>query len=326
VRYLITGGAGFIGSHVVAALLDRGDEVVGLDDFSTGKERNIEALLDRGGFRMVEGSVLDRDLVDDAVSDCDVVVHLAAAIGVKLINDRPLESMRTNIHGTENVLDAAAREGRKVLFASTSEVYGRTLEVMHERTDRVLGPTSVSRWSYSAAKAIGEHIAHAYRRDDQLPVIIARFFNTVGPRQTGAYGGVIPRLVGQALRGESLTLYGDGTQTRCFCDVDDVIRAVLGLLDDDRAEGATFNIGSEHEVSMNDLAETILEVSGSASDIVHVQFADVFGEDFEDVPRRVPDTAKIRTLLGWEPRIDLRAIVKRTIDHAHEVGPDQLAG
>lgn len=323
-RYLVTGGAGFIGSHLATALLDRGDEVLALDDFSTGKERNLAAIKERAGFSLLAASILDETTTGRGVADCDVVVHLAAAIGVKLIVDQPLESMRTNIRGTEVVLDAAARHRRKVLFASTSEIYGRTLELMHEQADRVLGPTSVSRWSYSAAKAIGEHMAHAHARDDELPVVIARFFNTVGPRQTGAYAGVIPRLVTQALVGEDLTIYGDGTQTRCFCDVEDVVGAVLGLLDHEQAVGETFNIGSEHEVSVNELAETILEVSGSASRIVHVPFRDVFGHDFEDVPRRVPDTAKIRGLLGWQPRIGLREIVKRTIDHAHEVGPTRL--
>lgn len=323
-RYLVTGGAGFIGSHLATALLDRGDEVLVLDDLSTGKERNVAAIEQGSGFSMLKATILDEGAMREAVAACDIVVHLAAAIGVKLIVEQPLESMRTNIRGTEIVLDAAARQGRKVLFASTSEVYGRTLEVMHEQADRVLGPTSVSRWSYSAAKAIGEHMALGYARRDGLRAVIARFFNTVGPRQTGAYAGVVPRLVSQALLGEDLTIYGDGTQTRCFCDVEDVTRAVIGLLDSEEAVGETFNIGSEHEVSMNDLAETILEVSGSASRIVHVPFRDVFGRDFEDVPRRIPDTEKIRTLLGWEPRIGLHEIVKRTIDHAHEVGPARL--
>lgn len=323
-RYLITGGAGFIGSHLATALLERGDEVLVLDDLSTGKQRNVAAIEQRPGFRMLAASILEEGPTNRAVADCDIVVHLAAAIGVKLIIEHPLESMRTNIRGTEIVLEAAASHRRKALVASTSEIYGRTLEVMHEHADRVLGPTSVSRWSYSAAKAIGEHMAHAYARRDGLAGVIARFFNTVGPRQTGAYAGVVPRLVSQALLGEDLTIYGDGTQTRCFCDVEDVVRAVLGLLDTEAAIGETFNIGSEHEVSMNELAETILDVSGSASRIVHVPFGDVFGQEFEDVPRRVPDTGKIRTLLGWKPQIGLHEILKRTIDHAHEVGPARL--
>jgi UDP-glucose 4-epimerase len=325
-RYLVTGGAGFIGGHLSELLIARGDEVVALDDLSTGNTRNVRGLEAAPGFRLVEGTILDPHVVEPLVRDADVVVHLAAAIGVKLIVEQPLRSMRTNIAGTEIVLEAAARHGRKTLIASTSEVYGRTLEVMHEQADRVLGPTTVARWSYAAAKAIDEHMALAYAKDANLPVVIVRFFNTVGPRQTGAYAGVLPRLVSQALLGEPLTLYGDGSQTRCFCDVEDVVRAVTGLLDGEAALGEAFNIGSTDEVSIAELAQRILELSGSASELSHVPYADVYGDNYEDIPRRVPDTSKIHDLIGWTPTHDLNAIVKRMIDHAYEVGPDQLLG
>jgi UDP-glucose 4-epimerase len=325
VRYLITGGAGFIGSHLSEKLIERGDEVVALDDLSTGRERNVAGLVDHPSFTLLRGSILDEAAVSDAVRSADVVVHLAAAVGVKLIVEQPLRSMRTNIRGTENVLDAAHRHGRKTLIASTSEVYGRTLEVMHEDADRVLGPTTIDRWSYSAAKAIDEHMAFAYWRAEQLPTVIIRFFNTVGPRQTGAYAGVLPRLVAQALLGRDITLYGDGTQTRCFCDVDDVVRAVVGLLDAEAAVGEAFNIGSTDEVSMRELAERILELTGSASQLTFRPFEDVYGVHYEDIPRRVPDTTKVRDLLGWSPAHDLTRIIKRTIDYAHEVGPAELA-
>jgi UDP-glucose 4-epimerase len=326
VRYLITGGAGFIGSHLADALVARGDDVIALDDLSTGHERNVAALAGSDRFRLVDGSILDPGVVGELTADVDVVVHLAAAIGVKLIVEQPLRSMRTNIAGTEIVLEAAAKQGRRTLIASTSEVYGRTLEVMHEQADRVLGPTTVARWSYAAAKAIDEHMAYAYAREQSLPVVVVRFFNTVGPRQTGAYAGVLPRLVSQALLGEPLTLYGDGSQTRCFCDVEDVVRALVGLLDDDAALGEAYNIGSTDEVSMRELAERVLELSGSASELSYRPYADVYGENYEDIPRRVPDTSKIRGLIGWAPTHDLNAIVKRMIDHAHEVGPDRLLG
>ena len=323
-RYLVTGGAGFIGGHLSEALVARGDEVVALDDLSTGRTRNIDALEGTERFSFVEGSILDPDVVGPLARDADVVVHLAAAIGVKLIVEQPLRSMRTNITGTDVVLEAAARHGRRTLIASTSEVYGRTLEVMHEQADRVLGPTTVARWSYAAGKAIDEHMAFAYAREQALPVVIVRFFNTVGPRQTGAYAGVLPRLVSQALLGEPLTIYGDGSQTRCFCDVEDVVRAVITLLDTDDALGEAFNVGSTNEVSITELAERILEISGSASEIAYRPYADVYGDNYEDIPRRVPDTSKVRDLTGWTPTHDLHAIIKRMIDHAHEIGPAQL--
>ena len=297
-RYLVTGGAGFIGSHLSEALIERGDEVVALDDMSTGNARNVSAIADHASFRLEHGDILDADTVGKWAGECDVIVHLAAAIGVRRIVDDPLRSMRINIRGTEIVLEAAHRHGRKTLVASTSEVYGKSMEPMHEEADRLLGPVTVGRWSYSAGKAIDEHMALAYWHEENLPTVIARFFNTVGPRQTGAYAGVLPRLVSQALNGEDLTLYGDGSQTRCFCDVTDVVRAVVGLLDHEGAIGEPFNIGSEHEISIGQLAERIIEITGSSSRTVRVPYSDVYGENYEDIPRRVPDTTKIRERSG----------------------------
>ncbi len=326
VRYLITGGAGFIGSHLGEVLVERGDEVVALDNLTTGRERNFATLLAGPRFRFENGSILDEPFVDDLVSGCDVVVHLAAAVGVRLIIDEPLQSMRTNVRGTEIVLEAAHRHGTKTLIASTSEVYGKTTERMHEQADRVLGPITIARWSYSVAKALDEHMALAYWREEALPTVVVRFFNTVGPRQTGAYAGVLPRLVAQAIGGEDLTIYGDGTQTRCFCDVGDVVRAVAGLLDADEAVGEVFNVGSEEEVTMLELAERVVKLTGSASRVVHIPFEQVYGTNYEDISRRAPDTAKVRRLLAWEPQYDLNAIIKRTIEYARDVGPSALLG
>jgi UDP-glucose 4-epimerase len=327
VRYLVTGGAGFIGSHLAEALVGRGCDVVALDNLATGSKRNLEALENDPRFSLVVGSILDADAVDRLVSECDVVVHLAAALVVRRIVEEPLDSIRTNIRGTENVLESAHRHSKKALVASTSEVYGRNPGVMHEDADRILGPTTISRWSYSASKAIDEHLAFGYWVQHEVPTIVARFFNTVGPRQAGGpYGMVLPRFVAQALLDREITIHGDGTQTRCFCDVTDVVRAVVGLVDDDAAIGDVFNIGSDEEISIADLAQRIKEETGSSSPVRNVAYAEVYGNRFEDIPRRVPDVSKIGRLLGWAPRHDLNAIIKRAIDHAHEVGPETLLG
>ncbi len=325
-RYLITGGAGFIGSHLAETLVARGDDVVAVDNLATGNASNLAALKDQPNFRLVLGSILDELLMDELVDACDVVVHLGAAVGVRLIVEQPLRSLRTNIRGTEVVLDAIHRYRKRVFVASTSEVYGKASGKMHELSDRVLGPASIARWSYSASKAVDEHMALAYSRERDIPVVIARFFNTVGPRQTGAYGMVIPRLVAQAILGEPLTIYGDGNQTRCFCDVEDAVRAVVLMLDEDVAVGEIFNVGSEEEVSIRGLAERIIEQTGSASKMEFLSYDEVYGDQYEDMLRRVPDTAKIRATLGWTPQLDLTAIIKRTIDWAHEAGPPRLLG
>ena len=325
-RYLITGGAGFIGSHLAETLVARGDDVVAVDNLATGDASNLKALDGQENFRLVLGSILDDLLMDELVDACDVVVHLGAAVGVRLIVEQPLRSLRTNIRGTEVVLDAIHRYRKRVFIASTSEVYGKASGKMHELSDRVLGPASIARWSYSASKAVDEHLALAYSRERDIPIVIARFFNTVGPRQTGAYGMVIPRLVSQAILGEPLTIYGDGNQSRCFCDVEDAVRAIVLMLDEDAAVGEIFNVGSEEEVSIRSLAERIVEQTGSGSTLSFLTYDEVYGDQYEDMLRRVPDTTKIRTTLGWEPQLDLTAIIKRTIDWAHEVGPNKLLG
>lgn len=325
VRYLITGGAGFIGSHLAEALLARGDDVVALDNMATGNPRNLEALDGQAAFRLVEGSILDGDVVDALVADCDTVLHLAAAAGVKLVVADPVRALRTNIDGTEIVLEAVRRHGKKVFFSSSSEIYGKQAGTMHEEADRVLGPTTIARWAFSTSKAVDEILALGFAREE-VPTIIARFFNTVGPRQNGAYGYVVPTFVAQALLGTDITIYGDGNQTRCFCDVEDTVRAVLGLVDGEGFTGNIYNIGSSDEISINDLAQRVLEETGSSSTIRHIAYENAYGDGYEDMPRRVPDTSKIRDAIGWAPRHELGAIIKRTIDHAIEVGPEKLLG
>ncbi len=328
VRYLITGGTGFIGSHLSERLLERGDAVVALDNLATSTGSNVSHLDGRQNFRVVLGSILDELLVDELVADCDIVVHLAAAVGVRLIVDQPLRSLRTNIRGTEIVLDAVHRYHKKAFVASSSEVYGKNTGKMHELADRVLGPSSIARWSYSASKAVDEHLAMAFWRERQIPTVIGRFFNTVGPRQTGAYGMVIPRLVSQALLGEDLEIHGDGSQTRCFCDVEDAVRAVTGLIDSKAAVGDVFNIGSEEEVSIAELADRIIDITGSASGKRFVPYEQVYGDQYpaEEMMRRSPDTTKIRTTIGWEPQHNLDSIIKRTAHYAQDAGPEIVLG
>ena len=311
----MTGGAGFVGSHMVEALVARGDEVTLLDNLSTGRARNVAAV--RKHVRFVHGSVLDSLLVDELVAGADVVVHLAAAVGVQLIVDRPLHSFITNIRGSETVLEAAHRYRRKVLLASTSEVYGKNRSgPFHEDDDRVLGSNKISRWAYSTSKAVDEVLAFAYHRERGLPTVVVRLFNTVGPRQTGAYGMVLPRFVEQALAGEPLTVYGDGRQTRCFCHVGDVIEALLALLHEPKAEGDVFNVGSTEEVSILELAEAVIQATGSSSTLRLVPYEEAYEEGFEDMRRRVPDISKIRDLVGWEPRRRLNEIVSEVVSAA----------
>lgn len=306
-RYLVTGGAGFIGGHLTEALLERGDRVVVLDDLSTGRRSNLRAVEDRAGFRFVRGSVLDGLVVDELAHDCDVIVHLAAAVGVELIVEQPLRSFTTNIRGTETVLDAARRYGCRVLVASSSEIYGKNAAgPVRETDDRLIGATSVARWGYSTAKAVDEVLALAYHRERGLPAIVARFFNTVGPRQSPAYGMVIPRFVRQALEGRPVTVHGDGRQTRCFGHVGDVVDAVIRLLDDERATGEVFNVGNPgEEISILGLAERIVARTGSDSPIEFVPYEQAYEPGFEDMRRRVPDTSKLEELTGWRPTRDL---------------------
>jgi len=316
-RYLITGGAGFIGSHLADALVGAGHEVVALDNLSTGRATNIAHLDGHPRFRFVHGSVLDEVLVDDLVRGADVVVHLAAAVGVQLIVRHPLRSLMTNIRGTEVVLGAAHRYRVKALLASTSEIYGKNGKgPLREDDDRVIGSPGVARWAYSTAKAVDEILAYAYHKERGLPTVVVRMFNTVGPRQTGAYGMVLPRFAQQAVRGEALTVYGDGTQTRCFCHVEDVVRAMLGLLEEPRAEGDVFNIGTTEEVSILELARRVIEAAESASEVRLVPYEEAYEEGFEDMLRRVPDISKIRAITGWEPRYKLNEIIAQVVAEA----------
>lgn len=307
-RYLITGGAGFIGSHLADALVGRGHEVTVLDNLSTGRQGNLEHSEAR--LRMVHGSVLDSLLVDDLVAETDVVVHLAAAVGVDLIMSRSLHSLITNIRGAETILEAAHRYRRKVMMASSSEIYGKNASgPFKEDDDRILGSPKISRWAYSTSKAVDEILSYAYYREKGLPTTVVRLFNTVGPRQTGAYGMVLPRLVGQALAGEPLTVFGDGGQSRCFCHVLDVVAALLALLESSSAEGEVFNVGSTEEVTILELAERVLRVTGSSSDIKLVPYSEAYQEGFEDMRRRRPDISKIERATGWRPERDLDAII-----------------
>ncbi len=310
-KYLVTGGAGFIGSHLVDALIQRGDSVIVLDDLSTGRHDNLRQHSGSPDTEFVLGSILNEALVDDVVRRCDFVIHLAAAVGVNLIVERPLESLATNIRGSEIVLEKCHKYGRKVLVASTSEIYGKnTSDALSEEDDRILGSPLKTRWSYSEAKAIEEVLAHAYWREKGLPTVIVRLFNTVGPRQVGSYGMVIPRLVEQALRGQAITVYGTGDQTRCFCHVSDVIGALLGLMSESDAEGRVFNVGSQSEISIGDLAQRVVEVTGSASEIVRIPYDEAYETGFEDMQRRRPDTSRINSLMGWQPTRDLDTIIK----------------
>jgi UDP-glucose 4-epimerase len=316
-RALVTGGAGFIGSHLIDALLERGDSVMSLDNLATGRHDNVRHHIGDHRFEFVLGSIINADLVDDLVARSDVVFHLAAAVGVKLIVERPLESLITNIRGSEIVLDKAHKHGKKVLVASTSEIYGKSRDVpLREEGDQVLGSPLVGRWSYSTSKAVDEILAHTYWKAKGLPTVIVRLFNTVGPRQTGQYGMVIPRFIDQALAGRELTVYGDGSQTRCFAYVGDIVPALIALMDSVDAEGLAVNLGSTEEISILDLANLVIELAGSQSEIRFVAFQDAYGPDFQDMPRRVPDISRAHKLIDFEPRTPLREIIQLMITDA----------
>jgi UDP-glucose 4-epimerase len=315
--YLITGGAGFIGSHLTDALLARGDHVVALDNLSTGRLSNLDAAGTHPNFRFVQASVLDEMALDEIAHQCDVIVHLAAAVGVKLIVEQPLRSLTTNIRGSENVIEAAHRYRRKVMVASTSEIYGKNAsDALVETADRILGAPTVARWAYSEAKAIDEVLAYAYHKERGLPTIVARLFNTVGPRQSPAYGMVIPRFVEQALANEPLTVFGDGTQTRCFGHVTDIVDGIIRLLDHPAAIGDVFNVGSPGEISMLDLAHKVIAMTGSSSPLQLIPYDEAYEAGFEDMQRRVPDTTKLRDLTGWAPSRTLDDILRDSIDAA----------
>jgi UDP-glucose 4-epimerase len=315
VRALITGGAGFIGSHLAEALLAAGHQVFVIDNLSTGSIQNIEPLKAHAGFKYVVGDITNEPLLAELVDDCDVVFHLAAAVGVKLIVEEPVRTIETNVHGTEVVLKHANKKKKLVIFASTSEVYGKSTDVpFHEDADLVLGPTPKHRWAYACSKAIDEFLALAYWKERKLPVVIVRFFNTVGPRQTGRYGMVIPNFVRQALAGQPITVHGDGSQTRSFCHVRDVVGALLRLMDEPRAVGEVFNVGNSQEISIMALAERVRALTASGSPIVTIPYDQAYESGFEDMPRRVPDLSKIGALIGYEPRTDLDAILADVID------------
>ena len=313
-RVLITGGAGFVGSHLAEALLARGDEVFVIDDLSTGSIENISHLKSNPLFHYTIDTVSNEPVLAELIDRCDTVVHLAAAVGVKLIVESPVRTIETNVHGTEVVLKIANKKKKLVLIASTSEVYGKSAVVpFQEDADLVLGPTTKHRWAYACSKMIDEFLALAYWKERKLPVIIVRLFNTVGPRQTGQYGMVVPNFVRQALAGVPITVFGDGTQSRSFTYVGDVVRAMVALINEQRAVGQVFNIGNGKEITITALAEQIKAMTGSSSPIVTIPYDQAYEAGFEDMPRRVPDIRKIRALIGYEPTVELDEILTRVI-------------
>lgn len=313
-RILVTGGAGFIGSHLSEQLLESGHEVWALDDLSTGRLENLKTFERHPRFRFLEGDVTDSALVKGLVAQCQMVYHLAAAVGVRYVLENPLRSLLTNIRGTEVVLDACDEHGRKVILFSSSEVYGKGVSVpFSEDDDRVLGPTHKLRWSYACGKAVDECLAISYWQQRQLPVVIVRCFNTCGPRQSAAYGMVIPNMIARALRGEPIMVYGDGLQTRCFSSVSDVVRGTMALAKHKDAEGGIFNIGTDEEVTVLELAGRIKRLCQSESSIQHVEYEEVYGSSFEDMRRRVPDLTKIRRAVGYRPEVSLDMLLETTI-------------
>lgn len=319
-RVLITGGAGFIGSHLADAYISRGDEVYIIDDLSTGSIYNIEHLLDHPRFHHTIDSVQNRAVTAELIDRVDVIVHLAAAVGVRLIIESPLRTIENNLQGTEVILDLALKKHRRVLVASTSEVYGRSTAIpFREDGDLVLGASTVSRWSYACAKLMDEFLALAYHGEHELPAIVVRLFNTVGPRQTGHYGMVLPSFVRQALAGAPITVFGDGTQSRCFGYVGDIVEALMDLMDHPSAPGNVFNIGSTEEVTMLDLAKRVKARTGSSSPIVFVPYSEAYESGFEDMPRRVPDLTKIGALIGFRPTTTLDEIIEHVIQF-HSAG------
>ena len=308
-KYLITGGAGFIGSQLVEKLIARGDQVVVLDNLSTGSASNLSGIKEKIKFE--QGNILDKSLIDKLVSGSDYVVHLAAALGVLNIVNKPLESLRTNLQGSEVVLEACDKYRKPVLIASTSEIYGKNDKVpLNEEDDRIIGHPLKSRWSYSEAKAVDESLAYFYYLENKLPIRIVRFFNTVGPRQVGHYGMVVPRFVSSALKNEPLSVYGSGDQIRCFCHVDDAVRALLLVMDSEKAVGEVFNVGNNRQISIMELAKKVIELTRSSSSIEKIAYEMAYPEGFEDMQRRVPDISKIKQVLGWTPEINLDQIIK----------------
>ena len=308
-KYLITGGAGFIGSHLAEKLISRGDQVVILDSLSTGSKSNLSSI--SGKIKFEEGNILDKYLINRLIADSDFIVHLASSLGLFNIVNKPLDSLITNLKGTGIVIEASDKHKKPILIASTSEVYGKNIKTsLKETDDRIIGHPLKSRWSYSEAKAVDESLAYFYYLENKLPIRIVRFFNTVGPRQVGHYGMVVPRFVSAALRNEPLSVYGSGDQIRCFCHVDDAVRALLLVMDSDKAVGEVFNVGNNQQITIMELAKRVIELTGSSSTIEKIAYEKAYPEGFEDMQRRVPDISKIKQVLGWSPEINLDQIIK----------------
>ena len=317
--YLVTGGAGFIGSHLTEALLARGEKVIALDNLSTGRLQNLDRAGGREGFRFVQGSVLDELIVDELVHESDVVVHLAAAVGVKLIVESPVRTIETNVNGTQLILEAASKKKKLVVATSTSEVYGKSTNIpFREDADLVLGPTTKGRWSYAASKALDEFLALSYWKEKKLPVVIVRLFNTVGPRQTGRYGMVLPNFIKSALENSPISIYGSGKQSRCFCDVRDTIEGLIRLMDNGRAIGEVVNVGNTEEVTIEDLAFRVKERTASSSAIEYVPYDQAYEPGFEDMMRRVPCVDKLYALTGFRPQTSLNEIIDRVTAYFHK--------
>jgi len=308
-KYLVTGGAGFIGSYLCERLINRGEQALILDNYSTSSISNIVGFQQQ--VKVVEGNILNKSLVDELVAESDYVVHLAAALGVLNIVNKSLDSLRTNLQGTEVVLEAANKHNKPILIASTSEVYGKNDKVpLNEEDDRIIGHPLKSRWSYSEAKAVDESLAYFYYLENKLPIRIVRLFNTVGPRQVGHYGMVLPRFVSAALKNEPLQVYGTGEQIRCFCHVEDAVRALLLVMDSDKSIGEVFNIGNNQQISILELAKRVIQITDSKSEIIKVPYTEAYPDGFEDMQRRVPDISKINNVLGWSPQIGLDQTIK----------------
>ena len=319
-KCLIPGGMGFIGSHLVEALLVQGHEVHVIDDLSTGRLENLNNVIEDFNLRFTKGSILDKELMQKAIKDCDMIFHLAAAVGTIYFMENQIKAMDINLKGTENVVSYATEYGKKLLFASTSGVYGKTLDVpMAEDGDRLSGSTSKRGWLYGATKSMDEFLIRAYEKERNLKAVIMRFFNTVGPRQVGFYGMVVPRFIKAALKNEPITVYGDGMQTRSFAHVNDTVRAIVGLSESEEAIDETFNIGNKYEISILDLAYKVKEIAESKSEIKFMSYDEAYGGGYEEIPRRIPDTAKIEKTIGWKPTIELDEIIKSMIEYEKTV-------
>lgn len=323
-KTLLTGGAGFVGSHLAAELLGRGHEVFVLDNLSTGRLENLRHIQSNTGLHLKEGDILDAQILEPLVRECDEVYHMAAAVGVRLIMEKPVETIMTNVRGAENILELCRKHSKKIFIASTSEIYGKNKNgPLGEDDDRILGSTKKQRWAYANTKTLDEFLAFAYHQTYGLPVVIARLFNTVGPRQTGRYGMVIPNFVRSALDGKPINVYGTGDQTRCFAHVSDVIQGLVGLMEHPEAVGDVFNVGNDEETSIAEVAKRVKKMTGSSSEIRYIPYEEAYGEGFEDMERRVPNLAKIKGLIGYEPQSKLDDILASVIKYFRENSNDR---